>query len=66
MVTRLKTYFYTSFDRLTGHVGDQGSPALFKVKGCMGQGQPKGHDIARWAHVNAMLHFLVIYFTGSK
>ncbi len=28
-----------------------------KAKGHMGQSQPKGHNIGRWAHVNNKLHF---------
>ncbi len=26
----------------------------------MGQGQHKGHDIGRWAHINVKLHFFLI------
>ena len=28
-----------------------------KAKAYVGQGQPIGHDIGRWAHVNVKLHF---------
>ncbi len=28
------------------------------VNGHVGQGQPKAHDIGRWAHINVKLHFL--------
>ena len=31
---------------------------MLEVKGHMCQGQPKGHDIGRWARVNVKLDFL--------
>ncbi len=33
---------------------------MVKVKGHMGQGQLKGHNIGRWAHANVKLHFFYI------
>ncbi len=30
-----------------------------QFKGQVGQGQPKGHNIGRWAHVNVKLHFFL-------
>ncbi len=39
-------------------VTGQGSKVTrVKVKGHEGQGQPIGHDIGRWAHINVKLHF---------
>ncbi len=32
------------------------------VNGHVGQGQPKAHDIGRWAHINVKLHFS--HFSG--
>ncbi len=34
-----------------------------KVEGHVGEAQPKGHDICRWAHVNVKLHFIFLAFT---
>ncbi len=46
---------------------------MFEVKGHIGQGhvcqgershgegQQKGHDIGRWAHINVKLHFLIFF-----
>ncbi len=33
-----------------------------RFKGHVGQGQPIGHDISRWAHVNVKLHFFKFFF----
>ncbi len=35
---------------------------LVKVKSHIGQGQPKGHDIGRWAHNNVkLLRFILVH-----
>ncbi len=64
-ITRLKRLVQVLFDRLTGNVGDQGSHGSgskvtwVNAKGHAGQGQPKGHNIGMWAHINIkLLHFV--------
>ena len=36
------------------------------MKGHMDQGQPKGHDIGRWAHINVKLHFFLMVINFGK
>ncbi len=54
-VTRSKCDFRSHF---TGDIqGHRSKVTWVKVKGQVGQAQPKGDVICRWAHVNVKLHF---------